>query len=287
MRITVKQGKHTVSEYRFTKGPIYIGRHANSQVFLADRAVSKHHAVLFNTEDGKWVAEDLDSANKTYLNDQAIHKANINNDDVLRIAGFTLELNLNDDADIDKPVHLEDTLTLSRGPQIIVRELDSEQSPPIRFPAGRAKDFMQAANALSQADSTDKVLLLLLNIVTKQFSACNVWCALRNKPSGPMICHGGRGRDGQAVNLENLKLNDKITQAIEKKQFLLFLFPRVSQQKPDENLRSVVIAPIIATAGCFGVIYISCALEDEHFSLCDLDYLMLLGIHTATVLERS
>ena len=66
MRLVVKQGDRTVNELQFEKGPIYIGRHSNSQVFLPDKTVSRQHAVIYNTKDGQWVVEDLESANKTF-----------------------------------------------------------------------------------------------------------------------------------------------------------------------------------------------------------------------------
>jgi len=60
MRLVVRQSDGTINELQFTKGPVYIGRRPSSQVFLSDEAVSRQHAVIFNTEDGKWVVEDLD-----------------------------------------------------------------------------------------------------------------------------------------------------------------------------------------------------------------------------------
>ena len=77
MHLVVKQNNRTVNEFRFANGPVYIGRGANSQVFLPDRAVSRQHAVIFSTQNGKWMVEDLDSANKTYLNEKAVHTAAI------------------------------------------------------------------------------------------------------------------------------------------------------------------------------------------------------------------
>ena len=94
MRLVVKQNGETVNEFRFTKGPIYIGRQEKNQITLPNPAVSRQHAVLFNTQDGKWTVEDLDSANKTYLNDQAIHKVEIKTGDCLRIVDFTIEINI-------------------------------------------------------------------------------------------------------------------------------------------------------------------------------------------------
>ena len=185
MRLIVKQSGRTVNEFRFKKGPIYIGRHANSQVFLPDRAVSRQHAVLFRTQDGKWMVEDLDSANKTYLNDEVIHKAEIKTGDCLRITDSTIEVNLESDIDSGKAIDLEDTLVrfpqgvvrlpqggvgLPQGgvptppgqPQIIVRELDAEYAPAIKLPARRAKDFLHATETICRADGLDQLLMALL-----------------------------------------------------------------------------------------------------------------------------
>ena len=43
-----------------------------------------------------------------------------------------------------------------------------------------------------------------------------------------------------------------------------------------------MIAAIIRSAGCFGVLYVDNAMADDHYSLSDLDYLMLLAMHTET-----
>ncbi len=285
MRLVVKKSNSTVSELRFSSGPVYIGRHSNSQVFLPDRTVSRQHAVIFSTQDGKWMAEDLDSANKTYLNDEAIHKAEIKTGDCLRITDFSIEVYLEDEAEAEKPIRPEDTLTTtSRDSQIIVRKPDVERAPDITLPAKRVQDFLQATEAICKANGLDEVLQVLLSITLRQFSAYHSWCALRNQATGPMTCHAGKRRDGQTVELSEIKLNEKISQAVEKGQFLLL--PQVSAQTEGEKIRSAIIAPIMDPTGCFGVLYVDNAMDHEQYSLSDLDYLMLLAIHTAAILEN-
>ncbi|MFB0525226.1 MAG: FHA domain-containing protein [Phycisphaerae bacterium] len=285
MRLVVKQAGRTVNEFRFVKGPIYIGRHMHSQVFLPDIMVSRQHAVIYMTQDGKWIVEDLDSANKTFLNDKAIHKAEIKSGDYLRIVDFTIEINIEEETEADKRIHLDDTLiTTFREPQVIMRNLDAEQAPDIRLPAKRYKDFVQVTEAICKAHGPDEVLKALLSIMSQQFAAYHVWCALRNEPSGTMTCHAGMRRDGQAVQISDIKLNEKINQAVENSQFLLL--PQVLDHVEDKTIRSAMIAPIMGAAGCFGVIYIDNDMEQEPYSLSDLDYLMLLAVHTAAILEN-
>ena len=38
MRLTVSKPGRTISEFRFARGPVYIGRHSHSQVFLPEKA---------------------------------------------------------------------------------------------------------------------------------------------------------------------------------------------------------------------------------------------------------
>jgi len=288
MRLLVKQSDGTVNELQFTKGPVYIGRRPSSQIFLPDEGVSRQHAVIFNTEDGKWIVEDLDSANKTYLNDEAIHKTEIKTGDYLRIVGFTIEVNLEEAAEADKTMELEDTLatTISTGPQIIIRKPGAEQAPPIRFPSERAVDFLQASDAICKADGLDKMVQALLNIVAKQFGSYHAWCALRNEPTGPMTCHAGKTRDDQSLEMSDVRFNEKITEAIEKNEFLLFVFSRDMSKEKKGQIRSVVIAPIMSQAGCLGVLYTNNTFRDDHYNLSDLDYLMLLGFHTAAIVAK-
>jgi len=295
MRLVVKQEGRLVHEFQFAKGPVHIGRNADSQVFLSDRTVSRHHAVIFSTSNGKWMAEDLDSANKTYLNDKPIHKAQIKTGDKLGITNFTIEINLEDDTIADQPINLEDTLTTAAEDtlsgtafeaRMVIRRFDSDHAPNIDMPATRVKHFMQATESICRTNNLDEMLKVVLNIAAKQFKSYHTWCALRNQPKGEMTCHAGKKRDGSRVELSDIKLSDKITRAVEKRQFLLF--PRIpsDRKKDKEPIRSAMIAPIMGTGGCFGVLYIDNDMSHEHYTLSDLDYLMLLVMHTAVILEN-
>jgi hypothetical protein len=289
MRLIVKQGERTVNEFHFDKGPVYIGRHANSQVFLPDKVVSRQHAVIYNTKDGQWVVEDLDSANKTYLNDNEIHKAAVKSGDVIRISDFKIEVSF-DTAPAQDPgetVELEEApATLATGPQMIIRKLGAEKAPAIRFQAERATDFLNAIEELKKADILDRALLVLLEVVSKQFKTYQVWGAMRAQPSGPMTAHAGRHKSGMAVEQQDLEFGDKIGEALDKKQFMLFIFPRDLSQQKETQIRSVIIAPLLTPAGCFGVIYANNTFRDDHYNLGDLDFLMLIGLHAASVLAK-
>jgi pSer/pThr/pTyr-binding forkhead associated (FHA) protein len=292
MRLIVKKDGQTVNDFRFERGPIYIGRHEHSQVFLPDRMVSRQHAAIYTTQDGKWVLEDLDSANKTFLNDKAVHKAPIKTGDCIRVGSFEIEVNLDVAVEAGEHINLEDTLipasretsTVKASParDIVVRKPDVERAADINLPAMRVKDFLQATEAICKSNGPEEVLKTLLSISLSQFRAKNSWCALRALPEGPMTTHAGKSRDGGMLELSEIKLRKKITHAIENQEFLLF--PRVTSQ--DGKAYSAMIAPIIDPSGCFGVVYVDNAGEKQYYTLSDLDYLMLLAIHTAAIVEN-
>jgi pSer/pThr/pTyr-binding forkhead associated (FHA) protein len=290
MRLVVKQKDGQAKEFQFTEGPISLGRAATCRIFLPDRLVSKQHAVIYVNSNGKWNVEDLESANKTYLNEKEIHKAEIKNSDHIRIADFTIEVILDEDTAAEKQIHLEDTFHLEAALAIpphetVVRKTDAGHAPAMRLAAKRLTDFSQVTEAICEADSLDKVVKTLLDITLKQFNAFHVWCALRNRPAGPMPYQAGKKSDGQNVQLSDIKLQSKIAQAVEKGQFLVL--PRVSAQvEEEEAIRSALIATIMRPNGCFGVIYIDNDMKDKHYSLSDLDYLMLVAMHTAAVIRK-
>jgi hypothetical protein len=231
MRLIVKQKDGQTKELKFTEGPISLGRAATSQIFLPDRLVSKQHAVIYVNSDGKWNVEDLESANKTYLNGQEVHKAEIKNGDCIRISDFTMEVILDDDTDADKQIHLEDTFHLEAALAVpphetVVRKMDPGHAPAMRLGAKRLIDFSQATEAICEADSIDKIVQTLLDISLKQFNAFHVWCAIRSQPTGPMPYQAGKKQNGNPVKIDDIILRKKIAQAVERGQFLVL--PRVS-----------------------------------------------------------
>ncbi|MHC4271211.1 MAG: FHA domain-containing protein [Planctomycetota bacterium] len=290
MRLTVKQSDRVVKEFTFARGPIHIGRRANAQIFLPDRAVSKQHAVIFNTDDGIWMVEDLKSANKTYLNESPVDKAEIKTGDIIQITDFTIEINVEEEKKEEEKVQPGDTIqleaTLATPPHdIVVRKPDAGHAPAMRLAAKRLTDFSVATESLGEAKSLDELLVSLLEMVSKQFEAYHVWCALREQPNGPMMYYAGKRRDGKPVNLEDIALQDKINQVVEKGQSLVL--PRVNAQlEGKERIRSAMVAAILRHNGCYGVIYVDNAMVHDHYALSDLDYLMLLAIYVASVLKR-
>lgn len=296
MRLVVKKGDAVFNEFQFDKGPINIGRNADSQIFLPERTVSRYHAVIYYDQQRQWTVEDLGSANKTFLNGKPVNKEQIKTGDTLQILDFTIEVNLEDETILGKAINLDDTIAKDVDdledtnpndiyePKIVVRRTDTEKAPDIKLPVKRISSFSQAAEAICKARGLDEILKVLLSIGTRQFNATHSWGALRNEKSGPMLAYAGKSRDGKTVNFNDLRLKDKINLAMERQQFLLV--PRIPAKAGEQAIHTALIAPVVCSGGCFGVLYIDNDMAHPAYDISDLDYLMLLVIHTATIVEN-
>lgn len=292
MRLTVEQNGKPVSDLKFEQGPIYVGRQLGSQVFLPEVTVSRQHAVIYMTKSGTWVIEDLDSANKTFINNVAIHKHDIQNGDVVRIADFAITIELRGEPAPDEQAgdettsgpQMEDTIIEVRHDvHTIVRQLDSKDAPKVAMPAKRMTHFASATMKISHADTLKQLHRELLDVVVTQFSAHYAWAALRLEPEGPLDCQGGRMITSEAVKRSDLMVQQSLAEAMDKCRYLLI--PEMPRQTSDVKIRSAIIAPIVKNGQCYGALYADNTTDYEHYTMADLDYLILLSLHAGAVLE--
>ena len=285
MRLILKRGDSLINELRFSRGPIYIGRQIGSQIFLPDKAVSRQHTVLYTTTDGQWVVEDLDSANKTYLNDEPVHKGDLNDGDIIKIADFTIEVHIEESETKGSNISLEDTLHATlHEPQIVLRHLDGTDAPLIKMQAKRGKDFSLAAAAICKCLDAQELLAVLIELLFRQLKPFHVWVGLRKSSSGPMEVSKGREISGKGAKLEELALQQRIKEALERHQYILV--PRLPMRTEGDKVNSAVIAPIMCENKCFGVLYADNALDHEHYGLNDLDYLILVSLMTGAFVKH-
>ena len=83
-----------VEEYPITKSELRIGRASDNDVILHDDTVSSHHAVISVAavaEDGfakEFRIQDLQSTNKTYVNNKETTERKLVDKDVVRIVEY-------------------------------------------------------------------------------------------------------------------------------------------------------------------------------------------------------
>lgn len=100
-----------VDEFPITKSELRIGRASDNDIVLNDETVSSHHAVLtvaINPQQGNGVTReqyqirDLQSTNKTFVNNREIAEQILNDKDVLRVGLSHFEFDVNNSEQAQK-----------------------------------------------------------------------------------------------------------------------------------------------------------------------------------------
>lgn len=87
--LLVIRGPNAGSQFLIDQPVTSAGRHPDSDIFLDDATVSRHH-VEFRFESGQFLLVDLDSLNSTYVNHEPIDSAALVDGDEIQIGKFRL-----------------------------------------------------------------------------------------------------------------------------------------------------------------------------------------------------
>ena len=284
MQLVVKRSDSLVKEVHYSRGPLYVGSQVGCQVCLVDESILPEYAVICGADDGGWFIEDLRTSNRTLVNNIVVRKAHLNDGDIVKIGPFTIEVFFGKGK--GKGAAVMGGVEAKGGahtPKTIIRRYGASDSPDIRMPAGREKDYAMATEAIHRADSAEVMMKTLLSIARKQFGMLHTWISLRKGTSGPMECEVGKRRTGQDVRFDELIFSELILEALNRHEYRLV--PILAKDKRYARIRSAVIAPVMSLNGCHGVIYVDNSVEDNHYSLVDVDYLMLVSIHAGVRLK--
>jgi Inner membrane component of T3SS, cytoplasmic domain len=87
--LLVIRGPNAGSQFLLNQPVTSAGRHPDSDIFLDDVTVSRHH-VEFQLENGQFLLVDLDSLNNTYVNHEPVDSAVLADGDEIQIGKFRL-----------------------------------------------------------------------------------------------------------------------------------------------------------------------------------------------------
>jgi len=287
MKLLIHQIDGTVKEVKYSRGPIYIGRRKGCQVFLPDRTVSRQHAVIYD-EGSKWILEDIESASKTYLNDNPIHKAQLHDGDTIRISIFTMDVVLGKNHEHEKEhtrLYMEETMVPAKGDlHVEIRQPASSSAAPVKIPTKRIKEFSKAVVKINDCDSLKDLHKTLIELVLSQFKAVDAWVGLRESSEGSMERTGGKRRNTVRIDRDHLAAGKCIEDVMKKCHYALV--PEFPREVMAEGVRSAIIAPIVRDKKCYGVVYAENSSDHGHYVVADLDYLMLITIVAGAAIEK-
>lgn len=85
--LVVERGPRAGLTFLLSKDNVTVGRHPESDIFLNDVTVSRHHC-RFVVHDSKLVVEDSGSTNGTYVNDERVDRSELVPGDEVLIGRF-------------------------------------------------------------------------------------------------------------------------------------------------------------------------------------------------------
>lgn len=92
-RLHVDQGKGRQQEFELTGDVLSVGRAADSTILIDDDYASTRHAQIHLDQQGRWIVNDLQSTNGTWVNGTRISEPTIiTTADVVRIGRTQLRL---------------------------------------------------------------------------------------------------------------------------------------------------------------------------------------------------
>lgn len=93
--LRIQEGKDSGREFSFDQPEVTIGRTADNDVILSDAGVSRRH-VLIKSVAGRFVAQDMGSANGTQVNGTPIEEQELQSGDTLAVGPVILTVEISD-----------------------------------------------------------------------------------------------------------------------------------------------------------------------------------------------
>ena len=294
--IVIQSGDGTREHYPLAKDVTTIGRSRESDIFLPDQWLSRHHAEIRRRGEG-WIIADLESKNGTLLTGQTVRgEVRLRHGDVITLGEHTLTFTEAGAAVEDNELEPEGTRVFS------ARELSDINTKPAIDPQDLARQNRVLA-AVSKAtvellahkplsELFERILDLLFEAVSAERGAI----LLLEEGSGLPTIKAARSRAGRSITHVSRAISRKVLN--EKVSLLL---PRVLEDKefnPSESIlssgiRSAMCAPLWynASAGgtdaVIGLVYLDTLEKSHSFGEDDLRILTALANVAAAKIENT
>jgi serine phosphatase RsbU (regulator of sigma subunit) len=223
---TDADGDHT---FELARASTSVGRSPGQDVLLRERFVSRQHAIIVN-EDSAWTVVDRESTHGTFVNGTRVHRAVLNDGDVLQLGsldGPRLRFRLSP-ADEDGPLPSDPTVTTLLSTFKGFTLLESEPRPAARE-IEQLNWLLSAARQLNAGGAVPDVLTTLLQLTLQLTGAERGFVFLGE--GGEMKLARGLSADGRIVEEDSTVSRRAMRRAIESESRF-----SVSDTLADENV---------------------------------------------------
>ncbi|MGC9453491.1 MAG: ATP-binding protein [Phycisphaerae bacterium] len=292
--IQVIEGPDKGRSFDLSEDEGLIGRR-NGVVPLSDTTVSRRHAKLMR-QNGRWLLEDLGSANGTFLNGtRLVRQMPVHGGDQIR-CGTTLlifggELSDNIQAQVDLESDQLDAAVVATVPS-------NEDSVIIPTPeAGRQAigNLRILYDLIAETGSIFNVDVLLGRIMEKVFGVVQAdrGFILLTGEDGKLQLKASRIA-GQPADGEKLPISHTIINEVMRNQVGVLSSNAMTDRRftsgksvHDLGIRSAMCVPIKGREGILGVIHVDCNVSEHTYSTEQLRLLTAIGYHTGLAVENA
>ncbi|MCS7236983.1 MAG: SpoIIE family protein phosphatase [Thermoguttaceae bacterium] len=303
--LRVLRGLNTGQTYPLNRDSVVLGRNPNCDIVLPLPAVSRYHARIFRRGDDYYV-EDLNSRNKTYLNDNVVeYPSKLSENDRIRICDVEFVFQAGEEGEVarvpERPLIsrtpiLEDELPTSSSTVMSTLDIASTYSPArvVVNPAAKLKALIAISQSLARAVTLDEVLPKVLDALFVIFpQAERGFILLRDRESGKFVPRAVKQRRERAH--QSLRLSRTILQqVVEKKEAILSADATrdarfdMAQSVVDFQIHSVMCAPLLGSEGeVLGVIQLDTSDQLARFTEDDLEVLASVACQAAIAVENA
>ncbi len=300
----VTSGPNTGASFRAEEPSFIIGRGRTNRVILRDEKISAHHAQVDCRED-KYIIRDLGSTNGTFVNGKAITVASLKAGDEVRIGQTVLKITSIYVGQVKRPdkVSISDAGPARAAP--VQARVSHETSPPVLDHPAEQTALPELADAyrrllamykvssiIRSSLDLDKLLDEVLAQVFRNFRAERGLIMLVDDESGELVPAVFRSRSEDPGAAEMTISRTIVSQVVEKQEAILTSDAtlddrfKAGQSIIQQDIRSVMCAPLSTKNRVLGIIYVDCRSEAGTFKKADLELLTAIGNEAGIAVEN-
>ena len=251
-RVVVVSGPSKGTIIRLTGNQLSVGRDPANQLCLADRAVSRHHFSISETDAGFHLV-DLESHNGTFVNGIPVRRKLLGHGDTIRVGQCELVFLITaDERLVSRIVQFRDEPQLDRGTTVT-----TQMAPPwalLGTDVGRmARDLnalFKIANTINSIRDLDSLQRQLLQLICEVIPAdSGAILTTRHPDEEPTSSCTWDRKSGEATKVRIRR--DLVQRALWERSVIL------SRPSPgSDETESVLCVPLVAVERTIGVLYL-------------------------------
>ncbi len=292
---------------------VVLGRHPDCSVVVDDPSVSRRHAQIVQ-KNGKYLLEDLESRNGTFLNRRMIQQSTrLLNGDQIRICDALFTFYLDESIQTPMPRQTQENPSQSIANSILMEDLsDSNELSSIMHqmdvgnedgthyptemvasPEAKLTALIEITKALAKTISMDKVLLRVLECLFDLFKQADRGFIVMADADGdlkPLAMKLRREDEESTIRISRTI----VRHVLEKRQAIISTDAAsderfdLSQSITDFRIRSMMCAPLFDAEGnSVGVIQLDSLRNSVSFQNEDMDVLATVALQAGAAIDKA